>query len=120
MIDYSRVIWLSRSTENRRRISGAASEEGANPVCGDRIKFYLKFEGGKAADASYEAEGCAISLASAALLAEYAKGKSREELQLITKDKLQGMLGVDLSKNPARLKCALLPLLTLKKAAAKR
>jgi len=120
LIDYSRILGLSRSPSNRRKIEGAISEEGANPVCGDKVTFYLKFEGEKVADASYEAEGCAISLASAAVLAEHAKGKTKEELEKITNKELQKMLEVDLSKNPARLKCALLPLVTLRKAARKQ
>ena len=120
MIDYSRIIELSKSSSNRRKIEGALSEEGANPICGDKVTFYLEFEGGKVADAAYETEGCAISLASAAVLAEHAKGRTKEELEEITNEELQKMLEVDLSKNPARLKCALLPLVTLKKAAQKQ
>ena len=119
MIDYGRIISLSRKKANRREIPGAVSEEGANPVCGDRVKVFLKFEGGEVADASFTGEGCAISQASAALLVEHAKGKTREEIEKIPKDELLELLGVDLSKNPARLKCALLTLLVLKKAAQK-
>jgi nitrogen fixation NifU-like protein len=83
------------------------------------VKVFLEFEGGKVADASFTGEGCAISQASAALLVEYAKGKTKDEIGKISKEDLPRLLGTDLSKNPARLKCALLPLIVLKKAAQK-
>ena len=57
--------------------------EGYNPLCGDRILLYLRVENQTVVDASFEGEGCAISVASASLMTEQVKGKSiKEALQL--------------------------------------
>jgi nitrogen fixation NifU-like protein len=88
--------------------------EGANPICGDRIKVFLKIKNGKITDASFTGEGCAISIASASLLLDYLKGKKVEEIGKLDKEKAMELLELDLSKNPSRLKCALLPLMALK------
>ena len=53
--------------------------EGYNPLCGDRLKLYVKMENGVVKDASFEGAGCAISTASASLMTESLKGKTREE-----------------------------------------
>ncbi|MFA5412329.1 MAG: iron-sulfur cluster assembly scaffold protein [Candidatus Micrarchaeia archaeon] len=114
-IEYERIIGIWKNAPNRKEMKGAnLVAEGANPVCGDRIKIFLKIKGGKVVDASFTGEGCAISIASASLLADYAKGKTLEELRKLDKEKIMELLGLDLSKNPSRLKCALLPLMAIK------
>ncbi len=55
--------------------------EGYNPLCGDTIKLYVKYEQGKIADIGFEASGCVISKASASLMSEAVKGKTREEAE---------------------------------------
>jgi nitrogen fixation NifU-like protein len=115
-VDYSRIIEIWRNAPNRKEMKGAdLVAEGANPICGDRIKIFLKIRGGKITDASFTGEGCAISIASASLLADYAKGKALEEVRKLDKEKVMELLEMDLSRNPSRLKCALLPLAALKK-----
>jgi nitrogen fixation NifU-like protein len=117
MIDYERIVELWKNAPNKRRMESADLVlEGANPICGDNVKIYLKLKNGKVADASFEGEGCAISIASASLLMDYVKGKPLEEVEGIGKEELMELLGIDLSRNPSRLKCALLPLAALKKA----
>src|SRR5271168_2423859 len=97
-----------------------ASVEGFNPMCGDRLTLRLRMADGKIDDIRFEGQGCAISTASASLMTEAVKGKSRAEaLQLfesvhalLTDDaasgeelgKLAALSGV--REYPARVKCA--------------
>ena len=84
-----------------------------NPLCGDVITLTIKEENGVIADLGYEANGCAISVASASLLSEYAIGKTKDELKKLDKDFIIELIGIELSPN--RIKCALLPLEALSK-----
>jgi nitrogen fixation NifU-like protein len=104
--------------------------EGYNPLCGDKLKLYVKMEGDVVKDASFMGSGCAISTASASLMTESLKGKTRDEaLKLL--EKFHDLLttdtpvGKDLGKlvvfcgvrdYPARVKCATLAWHTLKQA----
>jgi nitrogen fixation NifU-like protein len=104
--------------------------EGYNPLCGDKLRLYLKIENDVVQDASFEGSGCAISTASASLMTESLKGKTREEaLRLL--DKFHDLLTTDteVTKDlgklvvfcgvrdyPARVKCATLAWHTLKSA----
>ncbi|HEV3331111.1 MAG TPA: SUF system NifU family Fe-S cluster assembly protein [Bryobacteraceae bacterium] len=104
--------------------------EGYNPLCGDKLKLYLKMDGDIVQDASFEGAGCAISTASASLMTESLKGKTREEaLKLL--DKFHELLTTDtpasrdlgklvvfcgVREYPARVKCATLAWHTLKSA----
>ena len=56
-----------------------ASVEGFNPLCGDRLTVRLKMEGDAIADIRFQGQGCAISTASASLMTEAVKGKTRGE-----------------------------------------
>ncbi len=87
-----------------------------NPLCGDTIQMELAINDGIVTDIAYSGTGCAISQASASMLTEQVKGKSKESLENLDKDFVLGMLGIELSPN--RLKCALLSLEALKKAIA--
>ncbi len=93
-----------------------------NPLCGDKIEIFIRLEaGGKKVDAAtFIGNGCAISQASASLLTEEIKGKTLEEIEKMGKDEIVKMIKVDLSKNPSRLKCAMLGLEVVKKAASKQ
>ena len=53
--------------------------EGYNPLCGDKLKLFLKMEDDIVKDVSFVGSGCAISTASASLMTESLKGKTREE-----------------------------------------
>ena len=56
-----------------------ASVEGFNPICGDRLTVRLKMLGDEIANIRFEGRGCAISTASASLMTEAVKGKTRTE-----------------------------------------
>lgn len=84
-----------------------------NPSCGDSITMQIKVENNHIKDIAFQGKGCAISQASASLLTEFVKGKTLQEVDNFHKDDILTLLGVELS--PARMKCALLPLETLKR-----
>jgi len=104
--------------------------EGYNPLCGDKLKLYLKVNGGVVEDASFVGSGCAISTASASLMTESLKGLKQEEaLKLL--DRFHDLLTTDspvtqelgklvvfcgVRDYPARVKCATLAWHTLKSA----
>lgn len=86
-----------------------------NPLCGDSIGIQLKFDKNKAVgEIKFYGEGCAISRASASMLTEVLKGKHLKALDKIGNGDIIQMLGGQIS--PARLKCATLPLESLRKA----
>src|SRR5208282_3982970 len=71
-----------------------ASVEGFNPMCGDRLTLRLRLRGGRIEDIRFEGEGCAISTASASLMTEAVKGKTRgEALELF--DRVHHLLTLD-------------------------
>ena len=87
-----------------------------NPLCGDEITMYLKVGAGdRVEDVAFSGKGCAISQASASILTEEIKGKTLAEVRAIDRQHILENLGIPIS--PARIKCALLGLKTLKGAA---
>ncbi len=57
---------------------------GHNPLCGDQLTVYLMVDdSGTVQDLKFEGSGCAISMASASLMTQTLKGKSREEAEKI-------------------------------------
>ena len=92
-----------------------AMYEGANPLCGDRITMMLGIdERGVVEEVAFTGRGCAISQASASMLTDEIRGKSLEEVGRIGRDEVLDALGIEIS--PARLKCAILSLETLRGA----
>jgi nitrogen fixation protein NifU and related proteins len=106
---------------------------GHNPLCGDRLKLYLRLDGDRIADIAFEGSGCAISKASASLMTDAVKGRSIADAiglfdrfhQVVTTPmdqaideasvgKLAVLAGV--REYPVRVKCASLPWHTLKAA----
>ena len=69
-----------RSPRGRKTIDRVdLSRLGHNPVCGDRLSMSIKVEGDKIADIEVETKGCAISVASASMLAELVPGLTKEQ-----------------------------------------
>jgi nitrogen fixation NifU-like protein len=89
--------------------------EGANPFCGDEVHLEIKLENEFIQEVRHTTRACAVCGASIDLLAEEWIGKSLETVLATTPDQITEMLGIPLS--PVRLKCALLPLETLRTAA---
>ena len=94
--------------------NATATQEGANPLCGDRITMQLRVAGDQIAGVGFTGRGCAISQASASLLTDEIKGKSVATAASMTSASVLEMLGIEIS--PARMKCALLSLETLQGA----
>jgi nitrogen fixation NifU-like protein len=104
--------------------------EGVNPSCGDEITLELFIEDGIIKDAAYEGSGCAISQASADIMAEMVIGKTLDEAlhlsDLFLKMIKEGVSDEELeeldeagilqsvSHMPARVKCAVLGWRTMK------
>jgi nitrogen fixation NifU-like protein len=84
----------------------SASYEGANPLCGDRIRLQVRVADGAIAEVGFTGRGCAISQASASLLTDEIKGKPLDAASAFSGDDLLDLLGIEIS--PARMKCAML------------
>jgi nitrogen fixation protein NifU and related proteins len=96
-----------------------AVHEGANPLCGDRITLMLGIDDeGRIGEVAFTGRGCAISQASASMLTDEIKGKPLSEIARLGRQDVLDTLGIEIS--PARLKCALLSLETLRLALAER
>lgn len=110
---------------------GVVSQEGVNPSCGDELTLYLR-RGAGGLDVGFVGEGCAISQASASLMASSIKGKDaghaaalsagfqrliRGEEPGVDLGDLRALAGI--AKLPARVKCAVLPWKTLDEALAR-
>jgi nitrogen fixation NifU-like protein len=109
--------------------NASVKAEGFNPLCGDRLTLELKLDNNIVQDAKFTGAGCAISVASASLMTETLKGKTRAEVQqiferfhqLLTTDSAvpdMGKLAVfsGVREFPARVKCATLAWHTLQAA----
>ncbi len=115
---YSEIILdYFKNPHNKGVIKNATSTANEdNPLCGDKIRIDLLFDKkGTVKKATFTGEGCAISQASASMLTEKLIGKTKEEIKNIKNDEVYEMLGIPIS--PGRVKCALLGLITAKKAA---
>ncbi len=76
------ILDHGRNPRNFRAMPDAtATAEGLNPLCGDHYHVFLKLDGGKVADVSFQGNGCAISKASASLMSAALKGKTPAEAE---------------------------------------
>ena len=126
------ILDHNRRPRNFRTIDQGRYAEGYNPLCGDRLTVYLKIDGDRIQDASFQGSGCAISKASASLMTDSIKGKTIAEAKalferfqrLITRSAEEpvddlGKLSVfaGIRQYPTRVKCASLAWHTLRAAA---
>lgn len=117
------IVDHNRNPRNFGRLEPAdAHADGHNPLCGDRLSLYVNLDGDRIREAKFDGSGCAISVASASMLTEAVKGKTRGEVQALFEDMhtllTQHDASVDLGKLgklaalsgvrdfPARVKCA--------------
>ncbi len=107
-----------------------ATAKGDNPMCGDRVQVFVTYgPDGAIADTSFDARGCAISVASADLMAETVAGHSQGDVRAMFEafremartglcpacearlkeplERLEPLAGVH--EYPSRVKCATLP-----------
>lgn len=122
---YQQVILdHNKKPRNFHKIETAnARAEGFNPLCGDQLTVYIQMDEGIVSDISFEGSGCAISKASASMMTQSLKGKSRAEAEALFQEfhrMVKGELDTEATANqlgrltifagvrdyPARVKCA--------------
>ncbi len=76
------ILDHGRKPRNFRIMADAtATAEGLNPLCGDHYHVFLRMDGDRVADVSFQGSGCAISKASASLMSQVLKGKSAADAE---------------------------------------
>ena len=128
------IIENTKEKEHKKETEGIA-KEGINPSCGDELKIYVKMDKDNTIieEISFTGRGCAISEASANIMSEILKGKTKEEAKKIittffnmiklnetNEEKLMEILGdayafKNIAYMPSRVKCAFLSWKTLEK-----
>ena len=87
---------LSPAAESSSTLPDAnRAAEGANPLCGDRIRIQLRVDGDTIAEARFTADACALCIASASLLTEHVRGMSIERRASIDGRWIRASLGGD-------------------------
>lgn len=120
-----------RRPRNKGTLENAdASVEMKNPLCGDEIGLQVSFDGDQISDVKFSGRGCSISQASASMMTQLLKGKTRGEIESIRNQFRDLMLGASevndelgplralagVARFPARVKCALLAWNALERA----
>ena len=130
------ILDHSKRPRNFGELAGANRRaEGYNPLCGDRETVYVKLQGDVLEEVGFRGAGCAISTASASMMTDSVKGKTRAEAETLFErfhDLITGKDGEEggapelgkltvfsgVREFPIRVKCATLPWHTLKAALA--
>ncbi len=134
---YQQVILdHNKKPRNFKKLDAANRHaEGYNPLCGDQLTVYLEMEDERVKEVSFEGSGCAISKASASMMTQSVKGKTRAEAESLFGEfhrMVTGELDEEATPNslgrlkifagvrefPARVKCASLSWHTLHAALA--
>ena len=106
---------------------------GSNPLCGDELTVYLRLDGDRIEDVSFQCTCCGISMASASIMTASVKGKRTNEVRVLLRrfaanltaradpvshgaDPMQHALLKTVQEFPARTRCAVLPWITLEAA----
>lgn len=126
------IVDHNRSPRNFRCIEPPCqTADGHNPLCGDKLRVYLRLSDDVIDDVAFEGSGCAISVASASLMTESLKGKTEAEAMALFErmhDLLTGKSDADplelgklaalagVRDYPTRVKCASLCWHTMKTA----
>lgn len=128
------ILEHNKNPRNFRDIPDADTmADGNNPLCGDALRVYVKMDGDRVSDVAFKGSGCAISKASASMMTQTVKGKTREEAEVLFDEfhrMVTGGLDVESDENhlgklkifagvlefPARVKCASLSWHTLNAA----
>ncbi len=128
------ILEHNKNPRNFREIEGAdQTADGKNPLCGDALRVYVKLDGDTVSDVAFKGSGCAISKASASMMTQVVKGKSKQDTETLFDEfhkMVTGGLDIDTEENhlgklkifagvlefPARVKCASLSWHTLNAA----
>ena len=125
------ILEHNKNPRNFREIPDAdKTADGNNPLCGDALRVYVEMDGDTVKDVSFKGSGCAISKASASMMTQAVKGKTKEESEILFDEFHRMVLGELDEENdenhlgklkifagvrefPARVKCASLSWHTL-------
>lgn len=126
------ILDHNRSPRNFGELANASgSAHGRNPSCGDEVTVWLRIEDDEVREVTFTGSGCAISKASASMMTQAVKGKSRAEAAALFElfhglvtgqhsvdERLVGKLRVfgGVARFPARVKCASLAWHAMKEA----
>jgi nitrogen fixation protein NifU and related proteins len=128
------ILEHNKNPRNFREISDADQyADGKNPLCGDALRVYVSLDGETVTDVAFKGSGCAISKASASMMTQAVKGKTKAEAEAIFGEfhaMVTGELDAETQENdlgklkifagvlefPARVKCASLSWHTLNAA----
>ncbi|CAN5783502.1 SUF system NifU family Fe-S cluster assembly protein [soil metagenome] len=125
------ILDHNKNPRNFRELETATNTaDGNNPLCGDALRVYVEMEDDRVKDVAFKGSGCAISKASASMMTQIVKGKSKEEAEVLFDEfhkMVTGELDTETDENqlgklkifagvlefPARVKCASLSWHTL-------
>src|SRR5258707_3283646 len=128
------ILDHNKNPRNFREIEDADQyADGKNPLCGDALRVYVALDGDTVTDVAFKGSGCAISKASASMMTQAVKGKTKAEAEAIFGEfhaMVTGDLDTETDENdlgklkifagvlefPARVKCASLSWHTLNAA----
>jgi nitrogen fixation NifU-like protein len=78
------ILDHNRRPRNFHKLEGAnRTAEGHNPLCGDQFTVYARLEDEVIRDIGFQGSGCAISKASASIMTDSVKGKTKAEAQAL-------------------------------------
>lgn len=125
------ILDHNKNPRNFREMESATNTaDGNNPLCGDALRVYVEMEDDKVKDVAFKGSGCAISKASASMMTQVVKGKSKDDAEVLFDEfhkMVTGELDIEADENhlgklkifagvlefPARVKCASLSWHTL-------
>ena len=113
------LLEVFQNPKNKGKIANPDLESKLfNPLCGDEVTLQIKLKDRQVVEkAVFSGNGCAISQASASLLAEKIEGKNLKDVRKLKGNDILELIGINPS--PARLKCAFLSLEVLMEALKK-
>ncbi|MEM0452761.1 MAG: iron-sulfur cluster assembly scaffold protein [Nitrososphaerota archaeon] len=112
-----KILELFKNPKNLGRMNDASVvSQAGSPACGDVITIYLKIDGDKIIDSSFESYGCAANIAAASILTEMIKGKTLKEAWDLTWEDVANELG---GLPPIKYHCSILAVGGLKRAIRK-
>ncbi len=81
IVNEDRLLDYFESRTHRGLVSGESARVGhRHPVCGDEVLLSVRVEAGVLRAIRFEARGCVVSQAAAAMLCEHLEGRSLAEI----------------------------------------